>query len=590
VDDRIVIIGAGPAGLTAAYELTKRGVASVVLEADSVVGGISRTVEREGWRFDIGGHRFFTKVKAVEALWDEILPEGDFLLRPRMSRIFYDGKFLDYPLRAGNALRQLGLVESLRCVTSYAWARVRPPKDQSTFEGWVSARFGYRLYRTFFKTYTEKVWGVPATEIRADWAAQRIKNLSLAKAVLNALTPRRNQKEITSLIEEFRYPKHGPGMMWECTKALVEAAGTKVIMETPVHRLVHRDGAVVSVLAGEPDSPTEYPADHVVSSMPLSALVLSMDPPAPQHVRDAAAALRYRDFLTIALVVPEDNGFPDNWIYVHSPEVRLGRIQNFGSWSPYMVKEGRTCLGLEYFVWEGDDLWSSTDADLVELGKRELGMLGLVDPARVEAGYVMRIPKAYPMYDDGYLDKVGVMRDWLATHARNVHPVGRNGMHKYNNQDHSMLTAMLSVENILSESGPVHDIWTVNVEAEYHEEKAARPEAGTGRAAPVFPPAALHRVFPAANGASPNGNGIPANGNGIPANAVSANGGASVNGNGASANGSSANGNGASVNGGSAELSLVLRLDEGPSGDVHVDLTGAEPSEVPALTNGEVEQ
>jgi protoporphyrinogen oxidase len=503
-DERIVIIGAGPAGLTAAYELTKHGLTSTVLEADSVVGGISRTVEREGWRFDIGGHRFFTKVKAVEALWDEILPEEDFLLRPRMSRIFYDGKFLDYPLRATDALRKLGIVESARCVGSYAWARVSPPKDQSTFEGWVSARFGYRLYRTFFKTYTEKVWGVPATEIRADWAAQRIKNLSLAKAVLNALQPRRNQKEITSLIEEFRYPRHGPGMMWECTQALVEAAGTKVLMESPVSHIRHRNGRAVSVVAGPSGAATEYEATHVVSSMPLSQLVLAMDPPPPAPVLEAARGLRYRDFLTVALVVPEENGFPDNWIYVHSPEVRLGRIQNFGSWSPYMVKEGRTCLGLEYFVWEGDDLWTSSDADLVELGTRELGALGLVDPGKVEAGYVTRIPKAYPMYDDGYLDRVQVMRDWIAEHVPNVHPVGRNGMHKYNNQDHSMLTAMLTVENIL---GAAHDIWTVNVEAEYHEERATRPQAGTGRDAPVFPPASLHRATPSPNGAHANGNG-----------------------------------------------------------------------------------
>jgi protoporphyrinogen oxidase len=491
-NDSVVIIGAGPAGLTAAYQLSKQGLASTVLEADSVVGGISRTVEREGWRFDIGGHRFFTKVKAVEELWAEILPEEDFPLRPRMSRIYYDGKFLDYPLKASNALRKLGAVEALRCLASYAWARVRPPKDQSSFEGWVSTRFGYRLYRTFFKTYTEKVWGVPATEIRADWAAQRIKNLSLAKAVLNALQPRRNQKEIASLIEEFRYPKHGPGMMWECARRLVEAAGTKVMMETPVCRVRHRDGRAVGVTAGTNGAVTDYEADHVISSMPLSSLILSMDPPVPPHVRDAAEGLRYRDFLTVALVVPEDAGFPDNWIYVHAPEVRLGRVQNFGSWSAWMVKEARTCLGLEYFVWEGDDLWTSSDADLIELGKRELGTLGLVDPSRVEAGYVVRMPKAYPMYDDGYLERVQVARDWLSEHAPNLYPVGRNGMHKYNNQDHSMLTAMLAVENIL---GASHDIWSVNVEAEYHEERSA-PEAGTGRQAPVLPEAALDRVLP----------------------------------------------------------------------------------------------
>ncbi|MBW3556224.1 MAG: NAD(P)/FAD-dependent oxidoreductase [Actinobacteria bacterium] len=465
----IVVIGAGPAGLTAAFQLGKRGVACTVLEADSVVGGISRTAERDGWRFDIGGHRFFTKVAAVEAVWHEILSDDDFLTRPRMSRIYYKGKFFDYPLKAFNALAGLGIFEALLCVSSYLWARLRPPKDQSTFEGWVAARFGYRLYRIFFKTYTEKVWGVPTSEIKADWAAQRIKNLSLFSAVANAILPSRNRKDITSLIEEFQYPKYGPGMMWERCRELVEAVGTKVIMEAAVTN-VHLEGdRAVAVTADTHGGATTYRCDHVISSMPITALVRAMDPPAPPEVLAAAAGLRYRDFLTVALVVPEEDGFPDNWIYVHSPEVRLGRIQNFGSWSPYLVKEGRTCLGLEYFAFESDDLWSLPDDELVALGKRELGELGLVDPSRVEAGYVVRMPKAYPMYDDGYRQNLAVLRSWLEEHAPNVHPVGRNGMHKYNNQDHSMYTAMLSVENIF---GASHDTWTVNVEAQYHEEKS----------------------------------------------------------------------------------------------------------------------
>ena len=465
----VVIIGAGPAGLTAAFQLAKKGVVSTVIEADSVVGGISRTAERDGWRFDIGGHRFFTKVPAVEALWHEILPDEDFLTRPRMSRIYYKGKFFDYPLKAMNALSGLGILEAFLCVSSYVFARIRPPKDQTTFEGWVAGRFGYRLYRIFFKTYTEKLWGVPATEIKADWAAQRIKNLSLFTAVVNALLPKRNQKNVTSLIEEFQYPKYGPGMMWERCRDLVEAAGTKVVLEAPVTAVRWEDDRAVSVVAGSSGGATEYRCDHVISSMPITTLVKIMDPPVPPEVRAAAEGLRYRDFLTVALVVPEADGFPDNWIYVHSPDVKLGRIQNFGSWSPYLVKEGRTCLGLEYFVFEGDEVWSAPDEELVELGKRELATLGLVDPARVEAGYVVRMPKAYPMYDDTYRQNLGVLRSWLAEHAPNVHPVGRNGMHKYNNQDHSMYTAMLSVENIL---GADHDTWSVNVEAEYHEEKS----------------------------------------------------------------------------------------------------------------------
>jgi protoporphyrinogen oxidase len=468
-DLSVVVVGAGPAGLTAAYDLGKRGITSTVLEADNVVGGISRTVQRDGWRFDIGGHRFFTKVKAVEDLWHEILPDEEFLLRPRMSRIYYNGSFFDYPLKPMNALKGLGLKEATLCVLSYGWARVRPPKDENSFEGWVSSRFGNRLYRIFFKTYTEKVWGVPATTIKADWAAQRIKNLSLSKAVLNAVLPKRNQKDITSLIEEFQYPKHGPGMMWERCRELVEAQGSKVVMESPVTRIHHEGGRAVAVTAGA-NGGSRYEATHVISSMPISTLLKIMDPPPPPDVLAAADGLGYRDFLTVALVVPEADGFPDNWIYVHSPDVRLGRIQNFGSWSPYMVKEGKTCLGLEYFVFEGDDLWSSPDEQLVELGKSELAKLGLVNPERVEAGYVVRMPKAYPMYNDTYKANVATLRRWLEENAPNVYPVGRNGMHKYNNQDHSMYTAMLSVENIL---GASHDIWNVNVEAAYHEEKSA---------------------------------------------------------------------------------------------------------------------
>ncbi len=484
----VVIIGAGPAGLTAAYELAKADRTSTVLEADDIVGGISRTVERNGWRFDIGGHRFFTKVPEVESLWHEILDDDEFLMRPRMSRIFYGGKYYDYPLKAFNALRNLGPIEAVRCVSSYAWARLRPPKDQTNYEGWLVARFGWRLYRTFFKTYTEKVWGVPVSSMPADWAAQRIKNLSLSSAIINALTPSRNQKDIASLIEEFQYPKFGPGMMWERCRDKVEAAGSKVVMESKVVRVRHRDGRAVAVVGEHDGVETEYPADHVVSSMPMPHLLLSMDPPVPDEVADAARGLQFRDFLTVALVVPESAGFPDNWIYIHSPLVKVGRIQNFGSWSPYMVKEGHTCLGLEYFVFEGDGMWNSDDADLITLARGELESLGLASSADVTEGFVVRMPKAYPTYDETYKTNVDVLRGWIAENVPNVWPVGRNGMHKYNNQDHSMFTAMLTVENIVA--GAHHDIWDVNVEEEYHEQgsrTAGSAQGGTGRDAPIIP-------------------------------------------------------------------------------------------------------
>jgi protoporphyrinogen oxidase len=489
---RVVVIGAGPAGLTAAFALGKRGIPVTVLEGTDQVGGISRTVERDGWRFDIGGHRFFTKVQAVEDLWHEILPDEDFLLRPRMSRIFYRGKYYDYPLKAVNALKNLGPIEAVRCVASYVAAQIRPPANQDKFEGWVTARFGKRLYEHFFKTYTEKVWGIPADELEADFAAQRIKNLDLRKAIVNAILPKRNQKEITSLIEEFQYPKYGPGMMWEVCRDKVVAQGSTVHMETKVRAIRRSDDGATEVVAVHPDGTTStFPCDHVISSMPFTKLVAGMDPAPPPEVLTAAAEITYRDFLSVALVVPEELAFPDNWIYIHAPEVEVGRIQNYGSWSPYMVKEGRTCLGLEYFVFEGDEMWTKSDDDLVEQAKDELETLGLVDRAQVELGHVVRVPKAYPTYDEGYTERVETLRKWIDATTPNVHPVGRNGMHRYNNQDHSMLTAMLTVENIVD--GAHHDVWSVNVEEDYHEEATSSVKAdgtrvtGTGRDAPVLP-------------------------------------------------------------------------------------------------------
>jgi protoporphyrinogen oxidase len=491
---RVVVVGAGPAGLTAAYELVRRGRQPLVVEADDVVGGISRTVERDGWRFDIGGHRFFTKVAPVEAFWHEILPDEDFMLRPRKSRIYYQGKFYDYPLRAMNALTNLGVIESLLCVGSYAWVRLRPPKDQSNFEGWVAARFGWRLYRHFFKTYTEKVWGHPGSEMGADWAAQRIKNLSLASAIVNALAPRRAGTDITSLIEEFQYPKLGPGMMWERCAQKVVAGGGRLEMNRRVVRIRRGPGGASAVVStGSDGTEAEDPATAVISTMPLSELVAVMDPPAPPEVVRAASGLMYRDFLTVALVVPADRvPWNDNWIYIHDASVRTMRIQNFGSWSPYLVKDGRNVLGLEYTVDEGDRAWNAPDDRLVEEGKDELDRLGLIEASAVEAGYVVRMPKAYPYYDADYHRNVDTIRKWLESEVPNVHPVGRNGMHRYNNADHSMYTAMLTVENLF---GAHHDVWSVNVEEEYHETVGGSGEPGaatggtrgTGRDAPILP-------------------------------------------------------------------------------------------------------
>jgi protoporphyrinogen oxidase len=486
----VVVIGAGPAGLTAAYQLAKQGVRSTIVEADDMVGGISRSPERDGFRFDIGGHRFFTKVKPVEELWHEILPD-DLLTRPRLSRIYYEGKYYDYPIKPLNALRNLGLIEAVLCVASFLWVRVRPPKDKSTLEGYIVADYGWRLYNHFFKAYNEKVWGVPASELSADWGAQRIKGMSLWSAVWEPLRAKfvgrkDKSKQVTSLIEEFKYPKYGPGMMWERCRDIVVEKGCTLHMETKAVEIRHTDGRAVAVVCRRKDGSTfELPCDHVISTMPFPHLVQAMNPPAGEKVQLAAKHLTFRDFLTVAVVVPEEAGFPDNWIYVHAPTVMVGRIQNFGSWSPYLVRDGRTCLGLEYFVFEGDGLWSSTDEELIERAGRELVELDLLQPGQVEAGYVVRVPKAYPVYDDAYKDNVAVLRDWIELNAPNVHPVGRNGMHKYNNQDHSMYTAMLTVENIL---GASHDIWAVNVEQEYHEASSDGEGTGsTGRDAPILP-------------------------------------------------------------------------------------------------------
>jgi len=497
----VVIVGAGPAGLTAAYELGKRGATATVVESDDVVGGISRTVVRDGYRFDIGGHRFFTKVPEVEALWHEILPEEDFLLRPRTSRIYYQGKFYDYPIKVMNALTNLGPVEAVRCMLSFLWVRIRPPKDQTTLEGYIASNYGWRLYQHFFKTYSEKVWGVPPSAMSADWGAQRIKGMSLWGAVwepIRAKLPggrRDRSTQVSSLIEQFQYPKHGPGMMWERCHELVVAQGSKVELRAKVTRIEHADGRAVSVtFTNTGGEETTLPADHVISSMPIPELLQVMEPPAPPAVLAAAGDLSFRDFLSVALVVPEDKvAWTDNWIYIHDPGVKTMRVQNFGSWSPYMVQGGHNVLGLEYTAIEGDEWWTASDADRIAKGRAELVSLGLMNVEDVEAGYVVRMPKAYPTYDEDYKANVDVLRAWLAEHAPNVHPIGRNGMHRYNNQDHSMFTAMLTVDNLY---GATHDIWAVNVEEEYHETvSSAHATRGTGRDAPIIPKGA-HTSLP----------------------------------------------------------------------------------------------
>jgi len=483
-EHHVVIMGAGPAGLTAAWELTKNDVSVEILEADpQEVGGISRTASYKGFRFDIGGHRFFTKADEVNALWHEILPPQDWLRVPRLSRIFYRGRFFHYPLKAFNALRSLGLIETVRCVLSYGLAQLFPRKDERSFEDWVRNRFGDRLYRIFFKTYTEKVWGMPCSAISADWAAQRIKGLSLLGAVKNALfsSKRSSGETIKTLIDEFEYPKLGPGMMWQAAAEQVQARGAKLYMDTRVASVRHADGAVVEVAAQTGDGVSTYRGTRFISTLPIRDLVNMLEPAPPAEVVSAANDLSYRDFLTVVLIVDEEDLFPDNWIYVHDPGVALGRIQNFKNWSPHMVPEpGKSSLGLEYFCNEGDSLWEMADDDLIALGVREIAELGLCRAESFLDGTVVRMRKAYPVYDDTYQENVATIRSYLDENVKNLQLVGRNGMHKYNNQDHSMMTALLAARNILGQSW---DPWNVNTDAEYHEEAAAGSDTA-GRLVP----------------------------------------------------------------------------------------------------------
>ncbi|TDI91777.1 MAG: NAD(P)/FAD-dependent oxidoreductase [Caldithrix sp.] len=464
-----LIIGAGPAGLTTAYELSKLGKSSVILEADNQVGGISRTVNYQGYRFDIGGHRFFSKVPYINQLWHEILGE-DFLVRPRLSRIHYRGYFYDYPLKALNALAGLGPVEALLVCLSYSKSKFFPHREENNFEQWVTNRFGHRLYNIFFKNYTEKVWGIPCNEISADWAAQRIKNLSLSTAVKNALfgEGKSNGNLITTLIDEFFYPRLGPGMMWEhCENSLMEN-GNPTIRHTRVEQVCHKNGRVEYVVARNGSTEmTEYRSDHFVSTMPLRELIHSLSPAPPDEVLAAANKLRYRDYLTVVLIVNREKVFPDNWIYIHTPEVKMGRIQNYKNWSPEMVPDSSTSsLGLEYFLWDTDEEWTWSDERLIEFGVRECVQLGLIEASEVLDGTVVRMKKAYPIYDRNYHETLSTIRQYIETFS-NLQTIGRNGLHRYNNQDHSMLTGVYAARNI---TGETNDVWSVNTEMEYHEE------------------------------------------------------------------------------------------------------------------------
>ena len=476
---KAVIVGAGPAGLTAAYELSKKGAPVVVLESDpEYVGGISRTVNYKDFRFDIGGHRFFSKSREVEDFWTEIAGP-DLLDRPRSSRIYYRGQFFTYPLKPFEALSKLGLIESVLCVCSFMAARLNPTRNPKTFEDWVTNQFGKRLFRIFFKTYTEKVWGMSCNEISADWAAQRIKGLSLASAIKHALFSKRKPKDrkkvVKTLIDTFRYPRLGPGMMWDACAEKVRKLGGEVLLGRKATgcRFDSTCNLWIVTARNSDGDAEEYRAEHLISSMPIRELVAQIEPRLPQSALHAARFLRYRDFVTVGLIVHDRGRFSDNWIYIHDPSVQVGRVQNYKSWSPEMVPDAAySSYGLEYFCFEGDGLWTSSDSALIELAKAEIQKVNLAATADVVDGCVIRQPKAYPVYDDAYQQHVNTIRHAIDENCPTLHLVGRNGMHKYNNQDHAMMTAMLTAKNILAGERR-YNVWAVNQDAEYHEGGAA---------------------------------------------------------------------------------------------------------------------
>jgi protoporphyrinogen oxidase len=461
---KVIIVGAGPAGLTAGYELIKLGIRPIIIEQADRVGGISRTETYKGYRFDIGGHRFYTKIGEVQQFWLEILDQ-DLLKVSRLSRIYYKGKFFNYPIEIVNTLSNLGLVNSALVILSYLQSQIRPYPAEENLEQWVSNRFGKRLYQTFFKSYTEKVWGISCQDISADWAAQRIQDMSLKKAITNAIY---NNNKTKSLIKEFYYPVLGPGMMWEKTSQIICDSGGEVHTETKVLNIHHKNCHIQGITLEENNKQLYIETEYLISSMPIGSLITRMDPLPDKEILEAAKSLKYRDFLIVALIIEESNLFKDQWIYIHESNFKVGRIQNFKNWSSEMVPDSKqTCLGMEYFCSVGDNLWSMSDENLIQLASTEIVELGLLSNIKkIIDATVIRQLKAYPVYDDKYQEYLKLIKEYLQKFD-NLQSIGRNGLHRYNNQDHSMLTGILAARNIAGEN---NDLWNVNTERSYYEE------------------------------------------------------------------------------------------------------------------------
>jgi len=458
------IIGAGPSGLTAADELASHKQFEIyILDKRDKVGGISRTESYKGYYFDIGGHRFFSKNVIINAMWRKRIGQ-DFLTIRRITRIYFRKRFFQYPIQLWNTIFNLGPIESCLICGSYLRALLFPLSEEKTFDQWISNRFGKRLYKLFFKSYTEKVWGMPCNKIQADWAAQRIKGLSFKTAFINVFLRSSRSK---SLIDRFFYPRLGPGMMWNSFRDSVEKKDGNIELNTTVISLKHTGGCIRSIQYVKNGERLERPTDYVISSAPLSQLVQLLDPAAPGHVIKSANRLSYRAFIIVVLIIDQKETFDDQWIYIHNPEVSVGRIQNFKNWSQEMVpNENTTSLGMEYFCNEGEAIWNLPDEELVKIASKEIHMLGITKEQYVIDSFVARQPDAYPVYDKEYKYHVSIIMDYLNSFT-NLQTIGRGGMHRYNNMDHSMMTGILAAENI---AGACNDIWKVNDDADYIEE------------------------------------------------------------------------------------------------------------------------
>lgn len=455
---KAVILGAGPAGLTAAYELSHNGIDCHVFERENQAGGLCRTLAYDGYLFDIGGHRFLSRSVEVNALWQSIL--GDqFLTRQRKSRIFYRGSFFDYPLKPFEALRKMGIPNTFKSLISYVGAQINPPRDVRSFEDWMIRRFGKHLYKIFFKTYTEKVWGVSCSELSSDWADQRIQQLSLRKAVLQAFTPRANQK-IKSLTEAFGYPVKGPGQFYEMLKEACETRGSTFSFNANVTRVKTSGNRIDCVyLTDQNGNEQEHRADHYLSSIPITSFVRYMRPHIPSNIESAVKSLKYRSFISVNLIYDVENLFDDNWIYIHSPEVLAGRIQNYKNWSPAMVPDSSTTsLGVEYFVSQGDSVWNMSERDMIQLAVDELEKLGIIDRRKYIKGFCVKVSHAYPIYLPGYKEAVQQIHGYLSN-FENLQMMGRAGLFRYNNSDHAILTGLSAARNIMGEE---HDLWSID--------------------------------------------------------------------------------------------------------------------------------